>query len=538
MENDAGWRLRQLTVVLAVLVALGAGCSPQPATGPASISPAPSPSAPNGTTVPVGSSPLPPSQWPTTAWEAAAPEVVGLDSQVLADGLQELAAHGSQLHSLLVIRHGLLVLDAYKYPYDGSIYHDLASVTKSITTTLIGIAAERDLLDLDAPILSFFPDRTVVNGNDEKWRITVRHLLNLTSGLECRVTSEEITLAQMLATDDWVQFALDRDLVAEPGARFSYCSPDMHLLSAVLTRATGMSAHQFARENLFGPLGIAESYWPADPAGNSHGWGGLALRPRDAAKIGLLFLHRGRWGETQVVSAEWVAAATSAQAGVGGYKAEDYGYGWWVSRPASEPVPFFRADGNGGQRILVVPAFDLVIVSTGAGFSLEEAVPFIVAAATDGWEPLPVDPPALARMADAAAALAAAPAADRPRAVPDLAAAISGRAITFDSNAYEIRSMTLTFPAGAAEAAARFDAMHESPTRDMVIGLDGRWRASRAGRPILARGAWTDAVTFEMQIDEGPGIGNYTARLRFEGDRVYLDLLGVADEVVTIRGHL
>lgn len=467
-------------------------------------------------------------------WPTAAPESEGLDSATLAEALRRLATEGSKVHSLLIARHGTIVVDAYAYPYDGSTYHDLASVTKSVTTTLVGIAADQGLLDLDAPMLSFFPGRAIANLSDPKEAITVRHLAGMTSGLDCLYLSGETTLAEMVASDDWVQFALDLESIAEPGQRFAYCSPGMHLLSAILTSATGQSALEFARANLFEPLGIVDAYWPADAAGISHGWGGLALHPRDAAKIGQLILQGGRWADVQMVSPEWVAAATTAQAETGGYKAEDYGLGWWVARPSVEPMTFFRADGNGGQRILGVPELDLLVVTTGGGFALDEVTPGIIASATDGWRPLPPNPAAVALLDEAVDLLGATPDAAPLSALPPAATRISGRTIDFGENRYAIRSLRVEFTEGASEAIAVFDAMNESPVREMVVGLDGISRMSRAGRPIAAQGRWIGEETFAIEVDEGPGIATYTLRLSVTDEQVVLEagsvsLIGTID---------
>src|SRR3990172_382657 len=242
-----------------------------------------------------------PSYRPTEGWQATTPESQGFDSARLAEGLRAIRQNDIRVHSLLIIRRGFVLADAYFYPYDGSTYHDMASVTKSLITTLIGIAADQGKLDLDRPMLSFFPDRAIANRDERKERITVRHLASLTAGLECDPVDDEPTLNDMRASEDWVQFALDRKVVREPGTRFVYCGLQMHLLSAILQEATGMTALDFARANLFEPLGITDVYWPADPQGYTHGWGDVCLRPGDMAKLGFLFLHQGQWGDQQVV---------------------------------------------------------------------------------------------------------------------------------------------------------------------------------------------------------------------------------------------
>jgi CubicO group peptidase (beta-lactamase class C family) len=222
---------------------------------------------------------------PTDGWPTTTPEEQGLDSAKLADALLAMQQKVPDIHSFLLIRDGKVVVDASFYPYDGSTPHDLASVTKSVMTTLIGIAADQGKLRLDQPVLSFLPDRTIANRDSRKERITVAQLASMTSGFDCVGEPDEPTLAAMQASDDWVQFTLDLPMVAEPGSRWEYCSPGMHLLSAILTKATGMTALDFAWANLFGPLAMREVIWPADPQGITHGWGDLHLHPRDAADL-------------------------------------------------------------------------------------------------------------------------------------------------------------------------------------------------------------------------------------------------------------
>ena len=164
------------------------------------------------------------------------------------------------LHSLLIIRDGKMIVDAYFYPYDGTTPHNVASVTKSVMTTLIGIAVDQGKLQLDQPVLSFFPDLTIANRDTRKEGITVAQLASNTSGLDCVWKPAEPTLAEMEKSSDWVQFTLDLPMVADPGSTWEYCSPGFHLLSAILTEVTGQTALDFAWENLFGPLGMRRDF--------------------------------------------------------------------------------------------------------------------------------------------------------------------------------------------------------------------------------------------------------------------------------------
>ncbi|MGZ4126734.1 MAG: serine hydrolase domain-containing protein [Actinomycetota bacterium] len=487
-----GREARRLPFVLILLLAIATACSSR----------APSPRA-----VP----------WPTKAWATATPESQGFDSLKVAAALEST---GGYMHSFLAIRNGSVVTDAYVYPYDGSIYHDLASVTKSFTTTLIGIAATQGKLDLDASMVSFFPGRTIANRDERKEGITVRHLLSMSSGLNCRmIRGNEITLQEMRQSSDWVQFALDLPALDEPGTAFSYCSPGMHLLSAILQQATGMSELDYARANLFAPLGITDVYWPADPQGVTFGWGDLALHPRDAAKLGYLYLNDGVWDGRRILSHVWVSQATSPKV------KEDYGYGFWVSRPSDE-IQFFRADGNQGQRILVVPSRNLVLVTTGAGFEPDQIFRSVAQAASADLTPLPANPAGVARLQAVIAQLARGPEPEPVASLPQIARAVSGRTYAFKSTNL-VRTVRLDF-GNSSEATFTVDVAGELTPRVDRVGLDGVFRSSRKGRPIYARASWEDPGTFVVECDEGPGLHSYRIRLAFGEDSVRLELEGAS----------
>jgi CubicO group peptidase (beta-lactamase class C family) len=459
-------------------------------------------------------------------WASGTPEEQGFDSAKMAEGLLAIQKNGTAIHSLTIVRNDKLILDAYFYPYDDSIYHDVASVTKSVMTTLIGIAIDQGKLKPDDRMLSFFPDREIANRDERKERITVAHLASMSSGLQC-ATDDEITMNEMRASEDWVQFALDRQSVREPGTKFAYCSPDMHLLSAILLQATGMSAFDFAQKYLFQPLAIQDVYWPADPQGVTHGAGDLALHPQDMAKLGSLFLHKGQWKGQQIVSNKWVENALQPyHSGTG--RIEDYGYGWWIGQPENEPE--FLATGNGGQKVKVYPRLNLIVVTTGGGFEYSEIGTYIVAAIGDLEKPLPPNPSGVARLNAAVKAIAMGP---QPEPVPPLPAAateISGHTFVLSLNPI-FESFRLDFKE-RAEAFLTLQVVNEPGPRVIGIGLDGVYRTSRSGRPILARGVWRDADTFVIDYNEGPGLASYTLRLHFDGDEVVFDVPGLGSYVV------
>jgi len=464
-----------------------------------------------------------PTYWPTQGWRTSTPEEQGFDSAKLTEGLQAIQQKGTKIHSLLIIRNDAVFLDAYFYPYDGSIYHDVASVTKSLTTTLIGIAAEQGKLDLDAPMLSFFPERTIANRDARKERITIRHLASMTAGLDCDERGDATTLEAMRASEDWVQFALDRRVVLEPGTRFVYCGLASHLLSAILQEATGMTALDFARVNLFEPLGIQDVYWPADPQGYTHGWGDVCLRPHDMAKLGFLFLHQGQWENRQIVSRAWVTDSTKRQAETG--RGEYYGYGWWVSAP-NDQFASFRADGRNGQYVTVVPSLNLVLTTTGGGFSMGEIDTYLVAAIGDTEKALPANSEGVARLQALVGELGKPPPAQTVPLLPETAQAISGKTYTFEANAIGLLWLLLDFD-DTAEAILRWEFAGEPSVRVLGIGLDGVYRPSHGGRPAVGLGTWADPSTFVVDYNEGPGLATYTLRMHFDGNRLLLEIPGV-----------
>jgi hypothetical protein len=300
----------------------------------------------------------------------------------------------------------------------------------------------------------------------------------------------------------------------------------MHLLSAILQKATGMSALDFGRLYLFEPLGIRDVYWPADPQGITHGWGDIALHPQDMSKLGSLFLHQGEWEDQQIVSSEWVKSATTRHMN-GTKKIEDYGYGWWIS-PENAQWDYVLATGGGGQKIRVIPAMDMILVTTGAGVEPGEVDPYIVAAIGDLENPLPANPTGVETLNSALLAIAEGPQPEPIDPLPALASVISGKTFVMEPNRIGILSVRLDFDdQQGTEAVMHLEMVNESGPRLIGIGLDGLYRSSHSGRPILAKGGWTNTQTFVIDYNEGPGLAAFTLSLRFEGDRVLLDAPGL-----------
>jgi hypothetical protein len=395
-------------------------------------------------------------------------------------------------------------------------------------TTLIGMAADQGKLDLDAPLLSFFPDRTIANRDALKESITVRHLAGMANGLESvGFEQDEGTLKAMLATDDYVQFALDRPMMEEPGTHFVYDSPGMHLLSAILQQATGMSTEEFARANLFAPLGIEEAIWPADAQGVTHGWGDLKLRPADAAKLGYLWLNGGAWDGEQIVSRAWVEAAVEPRLPIS--DDESYGYGWWVEADGSG----YRASGRGGQRVEVAPTLNAVVTTTGGGFEWDEIEPLLTASVVDLEKPLPANPEGAAALAAAVAAVAAPPDAQPPAALPALAQEVSGKMYALDANPVGLDAIGLEFTEGSDEATVLQVRAGSDEVMRAPVGLDGVFRFAPGdfGLPVGRRGRWEGADTFVLEYDS-PALNDHAFfRATFAGDRLVMEVTETAHEL-------
>ena len=455
---------------------------------------------------------------PTHGWRSSTPEAQGIDSAVLARALDYVRQNHIPVHSLLIVRNGYVVLDAYFYPFQEGQIHDGASMTKSITSTLMGIAlGEHKLRSVHQPVVSLFPAGNVANRDERKDRMTVEDLLTMTSGLDCHVDHGEITLREMRESKDWVQFMLDRPMVAEPGSKFEYCSGGMHLLSGIVSQATGSSELEFARRELFQPLGIDDVVWPSDPQGVSDGWGDLHLRPRDMAKIGYLWLHQGRWEGRQIVPAEWLQAATQAHSHPGQGNVE-YGYGFWVY-PQRNPVEY-EALGRGGQRITVTPAQNRVVVFTGGEFEPGDIGKFI-GESIKSAQHLPENPAGQAHLVAAVSAAARPPEAR----VTPIFKVISGRKYVVEANPRGLKSFSLTF-SGPSEAVVLLEST-DGRVEERPLGLDGAPRLSPGGRfglPVALQGRWENNNTFVFDYDEMANINSYRFRLTFFQDDVSIEL--------------
>ena len=344
---------------------------------------------------------------PTNVWPVVRPSAVGLDEKALAAFDADIAGGKYGLvDSLLVIRCGKQAYDRiyshdyakiygelakmpgplnhevsglYNYfnpefhpYYRRSDLHTMQSVSKTVTSITIGIAMGRKEfpIRLDTPILKFFDNYHISNVDDRKNRITLRHLLTMTAGLEWNedlpYNDPKNSADVMEATHDWVEYVINQPMAAEPGKVFVYSSGVTELLAHIFKRVTGRNVDEYAAEYLFKPLGI-RYYWKHEPAGLPDTEGGLYLSSSDLAKIGSLFLHNGAWGGQQIVPQDWVKASVSSNMSVEDENRKwKYGFQWWLQPYGDSPERFaWAARGFGGQELRILPEYNLIVVSTG-----------------------------------------------------------------------------------------------------------------------------------------------------------------------------
>ena len=309
--------------------------------------------------------------WPTEEWTGSSPEEHGMDSAVLAGARDYAGVPGRHTQGVVVVRHNVIVAEWYFGGAGEDTPATSWSVAKSITSALIGIAIDSGKIPgVETSQADFYPDWA---GTD-KAAITLRHILSMTSGLEWKEgyegeTSDSDVMKMLFIEADQLAYAAGRPLARPPGTYWYYSSGDSMLLSGVLESATGVTAAVYGEEVLFSRIGMKNLTWDSDQAGHSLTYCCINTSPRNFAKFGLLYLRQGKWGDRQVVPAEWVAESTRPSQDLYPY----YGYQWWLYDPGDPtwkdtsgiPKSLFLAWGHHEQKIIVVPSLDLVVVRNG-----------------------------------------------------------------------------------------------------------------------------------------------------------------------------
>jgi CubicO group peptidase (beta-lactamase class C family) len=306
--------------------------------------------------------------WPTDEWLKSTPEEQGMDSTQLNELLDYIADHYSKtIDSIIIARHGYIVLEEYPSGWNPDALHILHSVTKSFTSALIGIAIQKEFINnVNQKVVDFFPDRSIANLTTFKQDMTIEHLLTMTTGFEWNeweypYTDSRNGLIRAIYSGDFVQHMLDLPMAYAPGSVWTYCTGASHLLSAIIEEVTNQTTLAFAQENLFDPLGIKDVSWRFDSQRIYYGGSALSLKSRDMAKFGLLYLNNGTWDGQQIIPTDWVLNSTSTIYHQFSDEHNGYGYQWWTWPSLGGG---YYAAGLYQQKIIVVPEHDLVVVFT------------------------------------------------------------------------------------------------------------------------------------------------------------------------------
>jgi CubicO group peptidase (beta-lactamase class C family) len=447
------------------------------------------------------------------------PEKQGVPSAAILDFVDAVDKQAAEkqvegLHSLMLLRHGHTVAQGWWAPYSAQGRQLLFSVSKSFTSTAVGLAVSEGLLTVDDPVVRFFPAECPPTVSDNLADMTVRHLLTMTTGH----AEDTVDRVARQVNDDWAKVFLAQPVDHRPGTTFVYNSGASYLLSAIVQRLTGKTLLDYLGPRLFAPLGITDPTWESCPHGvNTGGWG-LSLRTRDIARFGQLHLDGGRWQGRQVVPRAWVDQATAWQvpnshdAGVDWH--QGYGYQFWRCRHDA-----YRGDGAFGQFCLVLPDRDAVLAIT-AGLAdmqgvLDQVWEYLLPAMAD--KPLPADPTGHAALTERLAALTvptvaggqAGPASGRRYTVVDQPPDPEPRSPMDFSGLPRVGQVTLTDRGDGWTLALD----HRELRAGAGTWLAGEFELAPGRRiPVAVSGAWTGPHTFELRacLVETPFIRVFT----------------------------
>lgn len=293
----------------------------------------------------------------------SSPEGQGMDSAMLTKLDRYIQKSFRQIRSLVVVRRGYIVFERYYQGTSPFSFNEVASVTKSFTSALAGIALKQGYIHgVQERAIDFFPEYSGLTLPPQAKEITLEHLLTMTSGFEWDEILSSVSFAEWRDSDDPVKFFFELPIAKEPASAFNYNTPGAHVVSAIVDRTSHMTRSEFADRYLFGPLGIYRRIWQTDARGINYGGHSLKLRVRDMAKFGSMYLSHGAFAGKQIIPADYVEASTRAHIEAGPPENEDYGYLWWVTQDRGHAV--FMAAGYGGQFIYVVPDLELVVAIT------------------------------------------------------------------------------------------------------------------------------------------------------------------------------
>jgi len=455
----------------------------------------------------------------------SSPERQGISSAAVLAFVEASDREIDQMHSLMIVRHGHVVAEGWWTPYDARTPHVLYSLSKSFTSTAVGLAVAEGKLSLDDEVLKFFPEEAPAEPSLNLRAMRVRDLLRMSSGNQ--------TEADFFAPEpdaSWVRRFLRHPVPFKPGTHFLYNSPATYMLSAIVQKATGLTLLEYLRARLFDPLGFENPTWGTSPQGVTAGAYGLSARTEEIARFGQLYLQKGVWRGRQLVPAAWVLEATARQTSNGSAPKSDwdqgYGYQFWRSRHG------YRGDGAFGQFCIVLPELDAVVVITSGVRDMQRVMNLVWDKLLPEMKPgrLPEDAAARRKLDEKLKGLAVR--VQPGQATSPLSERVSGRWYEFPENERGIRALALDFKGDSpalvvrtAEGETRTPVGSESWARSGGGFANGLERAlSVPARPLVAAsGAWTAADTYVLKLVAYETPYYSTLTFKFEGERLTLD---------------
>ncbi len=451
----------------------------------------------------------------------SAPEVQGVSSVAIREFIDTAEAKINALHSFMLVRRGHVIAEGWWAPYAAELPHQMFSLSKSFTSTAVGLAIAEGKFTVDDPVLKFFTDEAPAQPSANLRAMRVRDLLTMATGHH----SADLQGFSYNGEESVVKKFLALPVAHKPGTFFVYNTAATYMLSAIVQKTTGQALIDYLRPRLFEPLGIANPTWEASKQGVSMGGFGLSIRTEDIARFGQLYLQKGHWQGKQLVPAAWVESATSRWMSNGSNPASDweqgYGFQFWRCR-----YGVIRGDGAHGQFCVIFPELDAVVAITAGTRDLqgvlnvvwEKLLPALQAKST----PL-VDAAEQDKLRRKLASLVL----RTPVAVvsPPIAHSVAGKRYVFPKNAQGIESITLSTSgsdAKATEVAVKIGGLDQR-----FAALAGGWRSGTFGGvadavPMAASGAWTSGDTFTLDVvrTHTPFATRYT--LKFADDQVTL----------------
>jgi CubicO group peptidase (beta-lactamase class C family) len=483
-----------------------------------------------------------------SALPRSTPESQGVSSAALLGFVDDAEQKLDALHSIMVVRHGQVVMEGWWSPYAANEPHMLFSLSKSFTSTAVGLAIADGKLTVEDPVLRFFPDEAPAEPSANLKAMRVRDLLTMSTGHH----EEDIRDFPFQSDESLVKKFLSLPVPHKPGTFFFYNTPATYILSAIVQKVTGQTVLEYLRPRLFDPLGFENPVWDASKQGISLGGFGLNARTEEIARFGQLYLQKGMWQGKQLVPAAWVEDATSRHMSNGSSPTSDweqgYGYQFWRCRHG-----FYRGDGAHGQFCIVMPQYDAVVAITSGTRDMGSVMNLVWDRIVPALKPaaLPADRAAHDKLTAKLATLVLKPQTDTASTAgaspaSSIVASAAGKRYVFEKNPESIEAITLDPPAAAANGETAFT-LRINGADQHLTAAPGAWRKGTltlqgVETPIAASGGWTADDTYTLKIARYRTPFAVTYKLRFAGERLIVESeqnVGAADKrIASFTGAL